>query len=366
MRDTMEYFYIIRHKSSGRKYAGSKYSKYADPSMFMTEDGYTTSSRIINEIISNEGLEAFIVEELRMFPDGGAFQYETEYLISNNCAESKEWFNCTNNHFAFSPEERKKFNLEFYGNENPFITEKYKNKAKETNIKRYGAEYAASSPIIRERVRKTRQSEEGKKRTKEGREKSKKTNMELYGVEYSTQRPEVQEKTKNSNLEKYGTENVMHNEEIKQRHLESIHEAFSGESLQRILSNMKATNIERYGVENAASSPIIKERIKQKKTEKYGENYGMLEAEKRISTMKERYGVENISMLPEIKQKKLENAIAKYGDHPARVLCICPYCSKESKMNYFGKHAKECFPKYSDEWIKPSTPEEWKVYFKEK
>lgn len=95
------YFYIIEHTKSGKFYAGAKWAKdgICHPDKFMKEDGYTTSSTIINEIISKEGLDAFRIkvlmtqEECKM----DVYSYETIFLQSNNIAQNDNWFNKHNN-----------------------------------------------------------------------------------------------------------------------------------------------------------------------------------------------------------------------------------------------------------------------------
>ena len=47
-----------------------------------------------------------------------------------------------------------------------------------------------------------------------GKEKAKQTNLEKYGVEFTTQSKEVKDKMKKSCLEKYGVEHISHCKEI--------------------------------------------------------------------------------------------------------------------------------------------------------
>lgn len=47
----------------------------------------------------------------------------------------------------------------------------------------------------------------------------KQTNLERYGVEYASQNPEIQDKIKQTNLERYGVEYVSQNPEIYKKHL---------------------------------------------------------------------------------------------------------------------------------------------------
>lgn len=95
---TIPYFYIIRHIESGKMYAGSKWTKNCHPNSFMKSDGYTTSSPTINSIIEYEGLTSFEILRIDTNLDGvSAYDYETIFLKTNNCAKSLNWFNKHNN-----------------------------------------------------------------------------------------------------------------------------------------------------------------------------------------------------------------------------------------------------------------------------
>jgi len=114
----------------------------------------------------------------------------------------------------------------------PFLQKKYKEKAKKTNAKRYGHEFASSSEEIKNKISKT-------KKTKEYRKKVIKTVQDRYGVDNVFQNEDVKEKTKSTNIEKYGVDNPMKSEEIKDR--------------------AKETNLKKYGVKNIAHVDIFEE-----------------------------------------------------------------------------------------------------------
>lgn len=101
------YFYIIEHKRSKMKYAGSKWSKNADPERFMKTGGYLTSSSKIKEIINAEGLDSFNIICIKSETECGmdVYSFETRWLRDHNCAQSKEWFNKHNNNKSFGKPE---------------------------------------------------------------------------------------------------------------------------------------------------------------------------------------------------------------------------------------------------------------------
>lgn len=92
------YFYIIEHISTGKRYVGCRYAKGCHPSEFMTEDGYQTSSRVVHQIIKDEGPDAFKVISIKTQDEvGDVYEYETKFLVENNCANSDVWLNLHNN-----------------------------------------------------------------------------------------------------------------------------------------------------------------------------------------------------------------------------------------------------------------------------
>lgn len=92
---TRPYFYIIEHISTNKKYAGSRWAKNCSPEEFMKPGGYTTSSNKINDIIKREGLSSFNIVSLIEMND--PYEYETIFLVTNDCSNSDEWFNSHNN-----------------------------------------------------------------------------------------------------------------------------------------------------------------------------------------------------------------------------------------------------------------------------
>jgi len=97
------FFYIIEHLRTGIYYAGSRHAQSkdriskTDSSIFMTEYGYQTSSRIVNEIINKEGLEAFRIRKIRHFEKPKESRiYEEKFLIRVNAAHNPKFYNLTN------------------------------------------------------------------------------------------------------------------------------------------------------------------------------------------------------------------------------------------------------------------------------
>ena len=88
------YFYIIRHKPTGKYYAGCKINLKADSSNLMTENGYQTTSKVIKNIIEKEGLVAFEVLRIKHFQTAEeVLSYETRFLLKVNAAENEKFIN---------------------------------------------------------------------------------------------------------------------------------------------------------------------------------------------------------------------------------------------------------------------------------
>lgn len=96
------YFYIIQDVRNGMYYAGAKWSKNSNPSNFMVEGGYTTSSKIVNELIQQYGLSNFVVRKIRTFESAEqAYDYETKFLIKVDARNHPRFYNGHNNDSKF-------------------------------------------------------------------------------------------------------------------------------------------------------------------------------------------------------------------------------------------------------------------------
>jgi hypothetical protein len=72
------YYYVIRHKPSGKLYAGSQYGKNSDPNNLW--ETYFTSSKLVKELIEKDGVDSFEIEYVDCRPD--AREYEQKYLMA--------------------------------------------------------------------------------------------------------------------------------------------------------------------------------------------------------------------------------------------------------------------------------------------
>jgi hypothetical protein len=127
---TMPYFYIIKHKISGKQYAGSRWMSGCHPSELLQVDGYYTSSNTVHSLIDSDGLESFEIVDIVILDD--PYTYETHFLKENNCAESDNWLNKHNNESKPPPYGSKHF--------------------KQLMIEKYGVKHNTHIPEVRRRM----------------------------------------------------------------------------------------------------------------------------------------------------------------------------------------------------------------------
>lgn len=94
-----EYFYLIRHKASGKFYAGSSYKKTCNPDQFWKT--YFTSSKIIQSIINDEGKDSFEICFISHRPNDDAKEFEANFLDLVNAAADSFWINKSNGYSKF-------------------------------------------------------------------------------------------------------------------------------------------------------------------------------------------------------------------------------------------------------------------------
>ena len=231
---TRPYFYIIRHIPSGKKYAGVKWGEDADPSNFLKINGYYTSSNKIKSLIEKDGLAAFeIIEIVTEFNDMHPYEYETNFLIENDCGGSDEWFNGHNNTlFSLGTPEYEAYMLKNYGVKHVNDMPESWEKRKRTCNEKYGTDWPMGSAMFYE--------------------KCKQTNLNKYGVENCSQVPHVKEAKRLSCVEHFG---VNHNFKDKKQ-----------------LEKRKETYLKNYGVDNPSKDEGIKFKKAQTRQKTFANN----------------------------------------------------------------------------------------------
>lgn len=148
--------------------------------------------------------------------------------------------------------------------DNPAKEEENTERAKKTNMERYGVSVAMNTPeLIEER----RQQVKDPEWLAQWNEKCRQISLEKYGVEHPSQSEKVKEKQRLTTLENWGVENPSQNEEIRKKR--------------------RDTCVEKYGVENAAQNLEVREKM--------------------YSTTEERFGVRYYNQLPEMREYLRKN-----------------------------------------------------------
>ena len=101
----------------------------------------------------------------------------------------------------------KSFNIQHYGVENYYASDKFKIKLKEKNLQKYNVNYTWQRNDVKEKIKKTCLEKYGVENgggSKEVQEKIKQTTLKHFGVECSLSSPIIREKIKKTCLEKYG------------------------------------------------------------------------------------------------------------------------------------------------------------------
>ncbi len=152
----------------------------------------------------------------------------------------------------------------------PFSDPIVREKARRTNLERYGVEYASQNPEIAQKISNKLNSDEVK-------EKIKNTNLEKYGVESPSQSVEVKNKIIESNREKFGCDFPLQSEEIKERQKATLLDRYGVDNpmkLEEFKEKARDTNRSRYGVDNVMQNEEFSIKAKSKRNESIAEDEG--------------------------------------------------------------------------------------------
>jgi hypothetical protein len=190
-------------------------------------------------------------------------------------------------------EKAKASNLEKYGTENPNDLENIKEKIKKTNLKKYGRTSYLATDKCRAKAKKMAMELYGVDHFSKADEtinKSKKTSIERYGNLFQKTK-EWKDKVKDVCLERYGVDSVAKVDEFKKRQIGTLIERYGVDSPLKnatIKEKAKKTLKKNYGVDSALKSPILMSRMKKTCREKYGEDHAMRNGEVKTRSMQSR------------------------------------------------------------------------------
>lgn len=122
---------------------------------------------------------------------GCEFPMQNKEIFQKKTQTNLEKYGCENPmHNKEITDKRKQFFLEKYGVENMFQSKEIQEKARKTFFEKYGSEVIFELPEIKSKIRKTKLERYGSE-TYVNLEKAKQTNLERYGVEYTSQNRDI-------------------------------------------------------------------------------------------------------------------------------------------------------------------------------
>lgn len=117
--------------------------------------------------------------------------------------------------------------IEVQSQDSPFKKEEVREKARKTNLERYGVESANQNPEIAKKISEARLMEECKNKIAQ-------TNIKKYGCVNVFQNEEIKEKIKQTNLEKYGVPVALQNETIKEKSVQTTKERYGKDNVMQV------------------------------------------------------------------------------------------------------------------------------------
>lgn len=315
------YFYIIQHILSGKLYCGSKWAKGCHPDTFMIEDGYTTSSTLVNNLIKKDGIDSF--KTVQIIPETeclmSVYEYETIFLQTNDISKDDNWLNGHNNDgilYPFGSEEYKKLMMKFHGVEHGMHLDWVRNKCKQTLFDNIGYYSVFQSP---DHIKKFVELKRDLYGTPNNIEKTKLTNTKNHGVANISQVQFVLDKI----FDKHGYHHPFESEEVREK------------SKQTLFSN--------HGVENPFQILEIIEQNRIASVARWSDTDYKKRTSKAISDSKlgNVSGEDNPffgkSHSEESKQKIRDK---KSGIKVSRYSCVC--CKAEFGINNITQHYNRC------------------------
>lgn len=171
---------------------------------------------------------------------------------------------------------------------------KINEKIKETNMRKYGYDYAVNSSKSRDANKAVRK--RGTDTHAAMMEKTRATNLKKYGHKNPMQNSDIQRKASATFMDKTGFGNPSNDPEVKRK--------------------KEQTMMTNYGVTSPMKSEVIRNRAKDTNLLRYGEDNPMKNSdirEKSRTTLRENYGVDNPMHSEEIKDKLARSMEKTYG-----------------------------------------------------
>ena len=242
------FFYIIQH-NSGLLYAGCKFGKDSNVETFMKPNGYHTSSKSVHKLISEDGLESFKTVFTLLETDISpmtVYEFETEFLTTNQIASNSAWINAHNNRLApFGSQEFQQMMQKIHGVSHGMQIEETKRKMSETVFEKHGYEFITQVPEFIEKAIRSKNIKYGNGNNYDA---IKTTILARYGVENISQTELHRKSFVATCQEKYGTDHYMQSDSFKEEYKRKLYETQGYENnFQRpdVIEKVRAASIER-------------------------------------------------------------------------------------------------------------------------
>ena len=239
-------------------------------------------------------------------------------------------------------------NIERYGVERPLQNESINNKRKQTNLKKFRSEEALSSESIQEKIKSTLHNKYGR------------------NIENVSQVEVVKHKIKDTVKSRYGVDNVMKSNEVKSSYVDSMmktHGVAWPQQSESIRNTTRHNNLNKYGVESVFQDHNVKNKIRETNLQRYGfENPSQNECikQKTRNTNFQNFGVPYPMMADCVKAKSVATSIKRYGAsyhvqdiHTVERMIVDP--TKSGNYYQFRENPKQFIEKHFDR--KPTVAE---------
>lgn len=189
-------------------------------------------------------------------------------------------------------------------------------------------------------------------------EKRKQTNLEKFGFEYATQADTIKKKQADTFIENYGVKTPLQNDDVLNRMKKHNVEKYGVEytsQLDSVKAKQHDTLQSKYGVDNISQLPSTKEKVKQTCLDRYGVDNPMKCQEivdKFSQTIQQNYGVSWPMQSLDIKQKSEQTCLRNYGvTHPLKSRDIKQKV-KATMKNRYGETTPLNVPEFRSKYTK--------------
>lgn len=296
-------------------------------SKYYSELGYDISSRYI--VIDIKDLPKGSRSKILSKCDFCGSEKEIDYKSYNDNIKRGGKFSCSP---KCGIEKAKKTNLERYGEEIAANSKKVRNKFKQTMLSKWGVDHPSKLKEIS-----IKKSEKMKLKSSEISNRIK----EYFKNKTEEEKEITEEKRRKTNLIKYGVDNISKIDEIKEKKKKTFTDKWGGFTFDSdiLMDKVNGTNMEKYGTIYPSTTDIVKHKMRKTSLEKYGVEYPTKSdqiKEKVKNTFLEKYGSKNIMFSEDFRSRfeisKDPNYVGYLGNR--EYIFNCDNCGSNYEIGY--------------------------------